>query len=189
MEIFIFFGPPGAGKGTQAKKFALKYGFKHISTGELLRHEITEGTKLGQEAAEFINEGRLAPDDLVLAIIEDELKTKNVPGYVFDGFPRTLKQAIALDKMLETDKQSVKAVIHLETREAELIDRLLKRAQTEGRTDDTEDTISNRFDIYHVSTMPILNYYKKQNKLIGVDGMGTVDEVEGLIGTVYDKLK
>lgn len=189
MEIFIFFGPPGAGKGTQAKRFAAKHGFKHISTGELLRQEITAKTELGQEAEEFINEGRLAPDDLVIAIIEEQLKIKDIPGLVFDGFPRNLKQALALDKMLMADNQKVKAVIHLETNEPELIGRLLKRAQTEGRSDDTEATIANRFDIYHVQTQPILNYYRDQKKSVGVNGMGGVEEVETLIDKVYQGLK
>ncbi|MCX6798013.1 MAG: adenylate kinase [Candidatus Falkowbacteria bacterium] len=189
MEIFIFFGPPGAGKGTQAKKFALKYGFKHISTGELLRQEIIAGTDLGQTAKQFMADGNLVPDELVIAIIDEQLKEQaKWPGFVFDGFPRTHKQADSLDEIATQNGQTIKKVIYMEADESGLIERLLKREKIEGRLDDTEATIKNRFNIYHQQTEPVLDHYRRQGKFVAIDATGSVEEVEARIEAEYEKV-
>lgn len=190
MEIYIFFGPPGVGKGTQAKKFAIKHEFKHISTGELLRQEMLADTELGRTAAQYINSGNLAPDNTVISIIDEQLKNlSELPGFVFDGFPRTHAQAEALDQIASREGKTIKAVFRLEANEPELIKRLLKREKLEGRLDDTEETIKNRLDIYERLTKPVLDHYRHQGCLVELDGEGTVEEIENRIEQAYLNLK
>lgn len=190
MEIYIFFGPPGVGKGTQAKKFALKHEFKHISTGELLRQEMRADTELGRTAAQYINSGNLAPDNTVISIIDEQLRNfSDLPGFVFDGFPRTNAQAEALDQIVAREGKIIKAVFRLEAHEPELIQRLLKREKLEGRLDDTEETIKNRLDIYERLTKPVLDHYRAKGCLIEIDGEGTVEEIENRIEQAYTDLK
>ena len=187
MEIFIFFGPPGVGKGTQAKKFALKHGLKHISTGDLLRQEVAKNTELGRAVKQYIDQGSLVPDLMVIKIVEEQIKDGvDTPGFVFDGFPRTLEQAKALDEMITANRQKIRQVISLEVDEEETTKRLLFRAKLEGRSDDTKEAIQNRFNIYHALTEPILDYYHLQRKLETVDGTGTIEEVEVKIDAVAE---
>lgn len=189
MDIYIFFGPPGAGKGTQAKKFAIEYGLQHISTGELLRQEVAQGTDLGQVAKGYIENGNLVPDELVINIVCEKIKTNSSQmGFVFDGFPRNDQQADALDKIAAGNNQKVKAAICLEVNERELVGRLLKRAHLEGRPDDTETTIQNRLRIYHDQTEPILNHYRQTGNLVEINGEGSIEEIEELIDNIYREL-
>lgn len=190
MEIFIFFGPPGAGKGTQAKIFAKRHNLQHVSTGELLREEISKDSQLGREASQHINGGNLAPDNIAINLIKEIIKThKDCPGFVFDGFPRTIVQAEALEEIVKENKQLIKAVICLEVNEQELIKRLLNRAKQENRPDDTENVIANRLDIYRRLTAPLLFHYQKQNKLINIDGQGDIIDIENRINKEIEKIK
>ncbi len=179
MNYYILFGPPGAGKGTQAKLLVDKYNYLHISTGDLLRSEIKKGTPLGKDAAVLINNGDLVPDEIVVAMIKDKiLSNQNVKGFIFDGFPRTLPQAYTLDKMLNEMNGEVKAVISISLHDSLIFDRILHRAQIEGRKDDTDRvTIQHRIDTYHQKTEPIIQFYKGQNKYKEIDGEGTIDEI------------
>lgn len=187
MEIFIFFGPPGVGKGTQAAKFAQKHGLKHISTGALLRQEIADKTELGRAVKQYIDQGHLVPDLMVIKVVEEQIKDgADTPGFVFDGFPRTIEQSETLDEMLIKNRQKIKQVISLEVDEEETTKRLLARAELEGRSDDTKEAIQNRFNIYHAMTEPILDYYHLQGKLETVDGSGSIEEVEAKIDAVAE---
>lgn len=168
----LLFGPPGSGKGTQSKRLIEHYHLKHISTGDILRKEIEEQTALGRVAQHYIEKGELVPDDIIIRII-DELFTqnKNAKGFVFDGFPRTVAQAEALDKMLKSHKKTICIMIVLEVDENELKRRLLNRANIEGRKDDDITIIENRIKVYKEQTTPVLEYYKKQGKAFIVNGM------------------
>lgn len=179
MFNLILFGPPGSGKGTQSEKLVAKYELKHLSTGDLLRSEINSKTSLGLEAKKFMDKGQLVPDEVVIGMISSALENNpKVKGFLFDGFPRTAAQAEALDKLLELKKTSIGMMIALEVTEEELVNRLLKRGETSGRTDDNNDmVIRARILEYHTKTYPVADYYKKANKVILVKGEGTVDEI------------
>ena len=172
----VLFGAPGSGKGTQSARLIDEYGLYHISTGEVLRDHIKRGTELGKTADKFISTGNLIPDDLMISILEDELdKQGEIKGVVFDGFPRTIPQAEALDKVLEKRGMNLSAVIGLEVPEEELMDRMIKRGQETGRADDTPETIKSRLDVYHKQTLK--DYYTEKGKYMPINGSGVVDEI------------
>jgi adenylate kinase len=179
MFNLILFGPPGSGKGTQSEKIVEKFGLIHLSTGNLLRQEIADKTALGMQARSFMDKGQLVPDEVVIGMIDSCLeKHADAKGFLFDGFPRTVAQAEALDKLLSLKKTSISKVIALDVLEEELITRLLKRGQTSGRTDDLDESvIRKRFFVYKKETEPVAEYYKEQGKLVVLKGIGTIDEI------------
>lgn len=179
MFNLILFGPPGSGKGTQSEKIVEKFGLIHLSTGNLLRQEIADKTPLGLEAKNFMDKGQLVPDEVVIGMIDSCLeKHPSAKGFLFDGFPRTIAQAEALDRLLTLKKTSITKVIALDVLEEELISRLIKRGATSGRSDDTnEEVIRKRFLVYKNETEPVADYYKEQDKFISIKGIGTIDEI------------
>lgn len=179
MLNIILFGPPGSGKGTQSEKIIEKYDLIHISTGDLFRKHIGEGTKLGKLAQEYIVDGNLVPDDLVIKMVEDKIAShRDANGFIFDGFPRTVAQAFALDNMLEKRKMPVKCMLALEVNDEELRARIRLRGQTSGRPDDQSDErINNRIRVYKAETLPVAEYYKKQSKYHGINGVGRIEEI------------
>ncbi len=179
MFNIILFGPPGSGKGTQSEKLIAHYGLKHLSTGDLLRKEMKEGTPLGMEAKSLIQKGQLVPDEVVVGMISSALDANpEVPGFLFDGFPRTVAQARALDNLLDLKKTAIDAVLALQVNEEELIKRLIHRAQTSGRMDDADPEIQrNRQNVYKNETLPVAEYYAKFDKVEMVEGEGTIDEI------------
>lgn len=178
MFNLILFGPPGAGKGTQAIKIAEKFGWKHVSTGDILRAEVAQGTPLGLKVKAVMEAGQLVSDELLIEIMESVfVNNKTIKGFVLDGFPRTLKQAKELDAMLAKLGQKVSLVLSLEVNEEELIKRLLNRAREQGRKDDTEEVIKNRLVQYHNHTKPLIDYYKGQKLFKDVYGVGDIDEI------------
>ena len=190
MINLILFGPPGAGKGTQAAKLAEAYDLMHISTGDILRKEIAEQTALGLKVKSIIDRGELVSDEILIEILHSVItKHKEVKGFIFDGFPRTIPQADALDRMLSGDGQMIAAVISLEVREEELIRRLLNRAIELGRSDDTEEVIRKRQEVYATQTKPLLDYYRKTGLLREVYGIGTIAQIFAKLCAVVDPLK
>ena len=178
MFNLILFGPPGAGKGTQAVKIAEKFGWKHISTGDILRAEVSQGTPLGLKVKSVMDAGHLVSDELLIEIMKSVYNNNSsVKGFVLDGFPRTLRQAQELDKMLSTLEHSISLVLSLEVNEDELVNRLLKRAQDQGRKDDTEEVIKNRLVQYHAHTKPLIDYYKEKKLFKDVFGEGTIEDI------------
>jgi adenylate kinase len=179
MFNLILFGPPGSGKGTQSEKIVQKFGLKHLSTGDLLRRELSEKTPLGIEAKNFMDKGQLVPDEVVIGMIDSCLdKNTEAKGFLFDGFPRTVAQAEALDKLLSFKKTSITKVLALEVSEEELIKRLLKRGETSGRSDDTnEEVIRKRFAVYKKDTAAVGGHYKELGKFESIKGEGSVDEI------------
>jgi adenylate kinase len=179
MFNLILFGPPGSGKGTQSEKIVEKFGLIHLSTGNLLRQEIADKTPLGMEAKNFMDKGQLVPDEVVIGMIDSSLeKHANARGFLFDGFPRTIAQAEALDKLLALKKTGICKVLALEVTEDELVKRLVKRGETSGRSDDTdEQIIRKRFSVYKNETEPVAAYYQAQGKLERIQGEGSVDEI------------
>lgn len=189
MFNLILFGPPGSGKGTQSEKVVQKFGLVHLSTGNLLRAEIAEKTPLGMEAKNFIDKGQLVPDEVVIGMIDTMLeKYKGAKGFLFDGFPRTEAQAQALDKLLLLRKTSITKVIALEVSEEELVDRLIKRGATSGRTDDTDESIiRKRFAVYKAETEPVAEHYKALNRFEAIAGEGSVDDIFAAISASIEK--
>ncbi len=179
MFNLILFGPPGSGKGTQSERLVEKYGVVHLSTGNLLRAEIAEKTPLGIEAKSFIDKGQLVPDEVVIGMVDSYFdQHKGARGFLFDGFPRTVAQAKALDKLLELKKTNIAAVLALDVNEEELVKRLLNRGKTSGRSDDTDESvIRKRFSVYNNETSPVAEHYKKAKKFQAVKGEGSVDEI------------
>ena len=179
MLNIVLFGPPGAGKGTQSEKILKKYNLVHLSTGDLFRLNLNNETSLGLEAKKYMNKGDLVPDQIVISMVEDKInKSSNVIGFVFDGFPRTINQAIALDNMLEKNNIPIKQMIALKVDENELIKRIKNRAKTSGREDDKSiDKINNRIQVYNQETKPVADYYIKYNKYSEVDGIGEINEI------------
>ena len=182
MFNLILFGPPGAGKGTQAIKIAEKHNWIHISTGDILRAEVSQGTPLGLKVKAVIEAGHLVSDELLIEIMESVfIKHKDAKGFVLDGFPRTLNQAQELDKMLQKLGQQVSLVLALEVNEEELVKRLLKRAIDQGRKDDTEEVIKNRLVQYHSHTKLLIDYYKEKKLFKEVFGEGTIEEIFNIL--------
>ncbi len=190
MFNFILFGPPGSGKGTQSVKIAGNYNLAHISTGDIFRRNIREKTPLGVQVQEIIEKGELVPDALLVQILADAMDSFNgVEGFVFDGFPRTLQQAHDLDKLLKERNEEVSLVLALEVNDDEILKRLLKRAEIEGRKDDTREVIENRIRVYNEQTQPLIDHYKKTGKFTAVNGIGSVDEIFNSICREIDKRK
>lgn len=179
MLNLILFGPPGSGKGTQSEKLIAKYGLKHLSTGDLLRSEISQKTPLGLEAKNLMDKGQLVPDAVVIGMISSALETNpDAKGFLFDGFPRTSAQAEALDNLLELKGTSINTMLAMQVSEEELVNRLLKRGQTSGRSDDNnENVIRARIAEYHNKTAAVADYYAKFDKVVLVKGEGSVDEI------------
>ena len=190
MKYYILFGPPGAGKGTQATAIVEKYNLRHISTGELLRKEIAAGSELGLRAKSLIDAGALVPDEVVEGMIESEFNTvKGVAGFLLDGFPRTTAQAEALDKILAKTGETVTSVVSIMIPDEMIKERIRHRATIEGRADDAkEETIDNRIKTYHEKTEPLITYYTTGGKYNEIDGLGTIDEVHDKICRLMDTL-
>ncbi len=179
MKNIILFGAPGAGKGTQARKIVEAYSLIHFSTGDILRSAIEKKSKLGVEAQKFMKKGELVPDNLVIGLIEDKIcANKNAKGFIFDGFPRTVEQAIVLDKLLERIEKPISKMIRILVEEEELIKRLKNRAIEQDRPDDKKtEIIENRIKVYLEKTLPVAAYYKNQNKLTEIKGEGTINDI------------
>ncbi len=188
MLNLVLFGPPGAGKGTQSQKLIEKYGLIHLSTGDLLRSEISQGTELGLEAKKLMDQGILVPDEVVIGMISHKLDAnKEAKGFIFDGFPRTVAQAEALDSLLESKNAPISGMIALEVPDDELERRLLERGKASGRPDDANpEVIRKRIKEYNDKTAPVAGFYKRQNKFTSIDGTGSVDEVFEAICKIID---
>lgn len=174
----IFIGPPGVGKGTQAKLICKHYGILHLSTGDILRKEISQNSESGKTAKSFIDNGSLVPDNVLLDMMSVRLNQEDcLKGYCLDGFPRTIPQAKGLEVILKRLHQSINAVISIDANENELIKRLVSRGKNSGRTDDTSDVIINRLLVYRDQTAPLVNYYIRKNLLQSIDGVGEISEI------------
>jgi adenylate kinase len=189
MFNLILFGPPGSGKGTQSDRLVEKYGLVHLSTGNLLREEIANKTPLGIEAKKFMDHGQLVPDEVVIGMVDSFFdKHKKASGFLFDGFPRTVAQAQALDKLFTLKKTEIALVLALEVTEEELVKRLLNRGKSSGRPDDTnEEVIRKRFAVYTKETSPVAEYYKKAKKFKSIQGEGALDEIFAALRQAIDK--
>lgn len=190
MLNLILFGPPGAGKGTQAEFLIEQFGLIHLSTGDLLRYEISARTTLGLEAKQFMDKGELVPDDVVIGMIKNKLTNNpGAKGFIFDGFPRTVDQAKALDQLLEENNTPISGMLCLEVEKQELVNRLLNRGKTSGRSDDqNESIIENRIAVYHEKTSPIKEYYAAQDKQYDINGMGTIQEIAARLKETVNNL-
>jgi len=191
MLNIVIFGAPGSGKGTQSDKLIEHYKLFHISTGDVLRDNIKRGTDLGKTAKGYIDQGQLVPDELIINILAqvlDENKDKASEGVIFDGFPRTIPQAEALEGLLADRGTKIDAVVGLEVPEEELIKRILLRGQLSGRSDDNEETARKRLDTYHNQTSPLKAYYEQQGKYRAINGMGSIDGIFDLIKESLDNL-
>ena len=190
MKNIVIFGAPGSGKGTQSDKMIEKYGFGHISTGDVLRSEIKNGTELGKTAKEYIDKGQLIPDELMVSILASVYDGfgKEHAGVIFDGFPRTIPQAEALKQMLSERGHSIAAMVELDVPEDELMKRLLLRGQLSGRSDDNAETIKKRLDVYHNQTQPLIDWYEGEGIHYHIDGLGELDRIFGDICQVIDNL-
>lgn len=190
MTNLVLFGPPGAGKGTQAEVLKQKYNLVHISTGDVFRYNIKNETELGTLAKSYIDKGQLVPDEVTINMLNAEVdKNQEAKGFIFDGFPRTEAQADSLDKLLESKGAMVSAMVALEVDDEVLVQRLLERGKTSGRPDDADEkVIRNRIKVYYDETAILKNYYQKQDKYFGVDGVGGIDEITERLSSVIDKL-
>jgi len=179
MINLILFGPPGSGKGTQAKKLVEKYGLTHISTGDLFRYELGNNTPLGQEARTYMDKGELVPDAVTVAMLENKMNmTPNEKGYILDGFPRTIAQSEALDKILEARETKVTHLLALDVDDEEIVTRLLERGKTSGRADDAnEEVIRKRIVEYNAKTSPVFDYYEKVGLSKKINGIGSIDDI------------
>jgi len=192
MLNLILFGPPGSGKGTQSEKLIIKYGLKHLSTGDLLRSEIAQQTTLGMEAKNFMDKGQLVPDAVVIGMIRSAIENNPaVKGFLFDGFPRTAAQAAALDQLMELKNTTIKMMLAMEVGEKELMSRLLKRGETSGRSDDTnEEVVKARIVEYHNKTAAVADYYNQSNKVVTIKGEGSIDDIfNALCNEIDQKIK
>lgn len=189
MLNIVIFGAPGSGKGTQSERIVEKYGINHISTGDVLRAEIKNGTELGKTAKGYIDQGQLIPDALMIDILASVFDSfKDSKGVIFDGFPRTIAQAEALKVMLQERGQDVSVMLDLEVPEDELMTRLIKRGQMSGRADDNEETIKKRLNVYHSQTAPLIDWYKGEKKYQHINGLGTMEGIFAEITTAVDGL-
>ncbi len=189
MLNIVIFGAPGSGKGTQSAMIVEKFGVNHISTGDVLRNEIKNGTELGKVAKGYIDQGQLLPDALIIDILASVLDgLKDSKGVIFDGFPRTIPQAEALKRMLAERGQQVSAMLDLDVPEKELIDRLVKRGQDAGRADDNLETIKKRLVVYNEQTSPLKDYYKSEGLYNHINGVGALDDIFNEIAAVISKL-
>ena len=189
MLNIVIFGAPGSGKGTQSERIVEKYGINHISTGDVLRAEIKNGTELGKKAKGYIDQGQLIPDELMIDILASVFDSfKDSKGVIFDGFPRTIAQAEALKKMLAERGQDVSVMVDLDVPEEELMVRLIKRGKDSGRADDNEETIKKRLHVYHSQTAPLIDWYKNEKKYQHINGLGTMEGIFAEICEAVDKL-
>ena len=190
MLNLVLFGAPGAGKGTQAAMLTGKYELIHLSTGDILRNEINAGTELGKQAKNFTDKGEFVPDEVVIGIIQSQIvQNKNAKGFIFDGFPRTIAQAEALDKMMESNGIAITSMIALDVETDELVKRLQLRGESSGRADDQSlEVISNRIDVYNQKTKPIIDYYDAQKKFSAINGIGSIEEIFGRLCQHVDKM-
>jgi adenylate kinase len=190
MINIVLFGKPGAGKGTQAEFLKTKYNLTHLSTGDIFRFNIKNETELGKLAKTFMDKGDLVPDQVTIQMLESEVnKNLESAGFLFDGFPRTLAQSVALDEFLSSKKQEITATIALDADDDVLVKRLLERGKTSGRPDDQdEEKIRNRYQEYNEKTAPLMNYYKSQDKFYSVNGIGTIEEVTNRVSKIIDSL-
>ena len=186
MKNIVIFGAPGSGKGTQSDKIIAEFGVAHISTGDVLRSEIKAETELGKTASKYIQDGKLVPDDLIIDMLAKTLDKlvadakaggQELPGVIFDGFPRTIAQAQALDKILAERGEKVNYVIGLEVDDEELIKRIVERGKTSGRSDDNAETAKKRLETYYAQTMPLKDFYVSQGKYVKIQGVGSIDEI------------
>ena len=188
MRNLIIFGPPGSGKGTQSEHIAKKYNLAHISTGDIFRSEIKNKTELGLKVKGLIEKGELVPDELLIDILKNAMgKFENVDGFIFDGFPRTIPQAKDLDEVMDEMNDYINVVLALDVKDDEVITRLLKRAELQGRKDDNEDVIKNRLSIYKEQTEPLLEYYAQKDKLKMIHGVGSIEDIFEALCEVIDK--
>lgn len=185
-QVVLLMGPPGAGKGTQASRMATSHGLLKLSTGDMLRAHVREGTELGKRAKSLMDEGVLVPDDLIIDMVRAEIEESTPVRVLLDGFPRTTAQAEALDALLTELDAPIDAVVVLSVDSDELIRRLLGRSMAEGRSDDNEDTIRTRMQVYQEQTRPLLDYYKAAGKLYRVNGVGSEEEVSARIDEVLE---
>ncbi|NNL83143.1 MAG: adenylate kinase [Winogradskyella sp.] len=190
MTNFVLFGPPGAGKGTQANFLKEHYDLVHISTGDVFRYNIKNETALGMLAKSFMDKGELVPDKVTIDMLNNEVeKNATAKGFIFDGFPRTNDQAKALDDLMESKDSQINAMIALEVEDDILVKRLLERGKTSGRADDADETIiRNRIKEYYNKTAILKDYYSEQNKYYGVDGVGSIEDITKRLKAVIDKL-
>ena len=189
MLNIVIFGAPGSGKGTQSERIVEKYGINHISTGDVLRAEIKNGTELGKTAKGYIDQGQLIPDELMIDILASVFDSfKDSKGVIFDGFPRTIAQAEALKKMLAERGLDVSVMVDLDVPEEELMVRLIKRGKDSGRADDNEETIKKRLHVYHSQTAPLIDWYKNEKKYQHINGLGTMEGIFAEICEAVDKL-
>ena len=189
MLNIVIFGAPGSGKGTQSERIVEKYGINHISTGDVLRAEIKNGTELGKTAKGYIDQGQLIPDELMIDILASVFDSfKDSKGVIFDGFPRTIALAEALKKMLAERGQDVSVMVDLDVPEEELMVRLIKRGKDSGRADDNEETIKKRLHVYHSQTAPLIDWYKNEKKYQHINGLGTMEGIFAEICEAVDKL-
>jgi adenylate kinase len=191
MLNIILFGPPGAGKGTQAKFITEKYNLGHISTGDILRSEIKNGSTLGAQAKSIMEAGGLVGDDIIVQILEKYISQNSTKfdGFLFDGFPRNLVQCYILEGMMSKLNTLLSVLISLDVPQEESVRRLLERAKIEGRADDTQEVIKNRLKEYENKTLPVIKFYKEVNKAVSIKGIGSIEEITGLITAEINKLK
>ena len=190
MLNLVLFGPPGAGKGTQSTRLIDRYDLVHLSTGDIFRYNIKEGTELGVLAKSYIDKGALVPDEVTISMLEAEVNSNSeAKGFIFDGFPRTTAQAEALDVFLSSKGIKITAMLALEVDESELVSRLLERGKSSGRADDQNaDVIKNRIQVYETETAILKDYYASQNKFIGVEGVGSIESITGRLCKEIDAL-
>ncbi len=189
MINLVLFGPPGAGKGTQSANIIEKYQLVHLSTGDLLRSEIKAGSELGLKAQSLMDQGILVPDEVVIGMIENKLKAHtDANGFIFDGFPRTVAQAVALDELLAQYDEKISMMVALRVPDEELLARLLERGKSSGRADDqNEDLIRRRIEEYNSKTAPVAEFYRKQDKYYGINGVGSIENIFSAICQILDK--
>ena len=190
MVNFLIFGPPGSGKGTQSVRLAEKFNLLHLSTGDMLRAEITAGTELGKKMSTIMSKGELVPDEVVIEMIANKIdSSKGYAGFLFDGFPRTVAQTVALEQMLNERGMKINCMLALDVEHDELVKRLIGRAELSGRPDDKDPAvIENRIDVYNDKTLPIINYCSERGLYLPVNGMGTIDDIFGRLVEAMSKL-
>ncbi len=191
MLNIVLFGPPGAGKGTQSENIITKYNLVHIATGDLFRKHLKEDTELGQKAKEYMDSGNLVPDEVVIGMVDEKIsETPATNGFIFDGFPRTVAQAEALDELLKKNNTNISVMIALQVPDDELRQRIALRGKTSGRSDDQNiEKINNRIKVYKEETLPVAKYYQNQGKFAEVNGVGSIDEIFNNISQEIDKHK
>ncbi len=191
MLNIVLFGPPGAGKGTQSERLITKYNLRHLSTGDVFRANIKGETELGLLAKSYMDKGALVPDEVTINMLKQEvLKAEGANGFIFDGFPRTNAQALALDEFLATLDTTISVMLALEVEENELRERLLKRAEVSGRADDANpEIIQNRINVYKNETAPVKTFYETQGKFVSINGIGSIDEISERLYQAIDSLK